>query len=147
MSEKVLSLRERLRAKTIEAAKNFRSEEVEYEGEKFIVRQPSVAQRSDILKKAKAQTEKQEEVVERMDLAELQVWATIHCVYTPEGERVFDDSDADALRNEPAGGFVDTFSEVALQLMNMAEEAAKNSVTTPSGNSSSKSRRPSAVTP
>ncbi|HHW13401.1 MAG TPA: hypothetical protein GXX28_00525 [Firmicutes bacterium] len=125
----VVSMRDKLRAATVGAAKNFKSEVVEYAGHKFIVRQPSVAQRGEILKRSKISTGD----VEKMDPGELQVWATVHCVYTEEGERVFEEADAESLRNEPSGGFVDAFSEVAIRLMNMGEQTAKNSAKTRKG--------------
>jgi hypothetical protein len=129
------SMRDKLRAKTVGAAKQFKSETVEFDGEKYIVRQPSVTQRGEILKKSKISTGD----IERMDPCELQVWATIHCVYTPptpecpNGEQVFEEADAESLRGEPSGGYVDTFSEIALKLMNMGEGAGKNSPKTRKG--------------
>jgi hypothetical protein len=129
------SMRDKLRAKTVGAAKTFKSEKVLFDGEEFIVRQPSVTQRGEILKKSKISTGD----IERMDPGELQVWATIHCVYTPptpelpNGEQVFEEADAESLRGEPSGGYVDAFSEIALKLMNVGEEAEKNSQKTRKG--------------
>jgi hypothetical protein len=117
-------LRDKLRAATVGAPKIFGKEIIEYLGEKFEVRQPSVGQRAMIMQKAKLASGD----VEKMDLAKMQIWATICCVYTEDGEAVFSDEDYDSLENQPCGGFVDEFSPVVLRLMNVeAEEKAKNS--------------------
>lgn len=133
MSAKVQNLRDRLRAKTLGAGGKRQEEIIEIDGEKFVVRQPTVAQRSDILRKSKATTGD----TERIDLAEMQVWAVIHCVYTTEGDQVFEPADYEALRNQPTGGFVDTLGAAALRMMNVAAVEAKNSEETTSDNSSS----------
>jgi hypothetical protein len=133
MAEKVISLRDKLRAKTVGAKKEFRQEEVLFDGETFIVKQPSVLQRGQILQKSKAQVGD----AEKLDTAQLFAWATIHCVYTPDGEQVFDEKDYESLVNQPAGGFVDTFGAAAMKLMNVdTEQIAKNSGKTPKSSSS-----------
>lgn len=128
------SLRDRLRAKTLGSGVKRHEEAVEIDGETFIVRQPTVAQRSDILKKSKANTGD----TERLDIGEMQVWAVIHCTYTPDGEQVFEPADYDVLRNQPTGSFVDQLGSVALRLMNVAAVEAKNSEETTSDSSSSR---------
>jgi len=128
------SLRDRLRAKTLGSGVKRHEEAVEIDGETFIVRQPTVAQRSDILKKSKANTGD----TERLDIGEMQVWAVIHCTYTPDGEQVFEPADYDALRNQPTGSFVDQLGSVALRLMNVAAVEAKNSEETTNDSSSSR---------
>jgi len=133
MAAKEQSLRDRLRAKTLGAGGKRKEEIVEIDGETFIVRQPTVAQRSDILKRSKANTGD----TERVDIGEMQVWAVIHCTYTPEGEQVFEEADYDALKNQPTGGFVDQLGAAALRLMNVAAVDAKNSEPTTNANSSS----------
>jgi len=128
------SLRDRLRAKTLGSSVKRHEEAVEIDGETFIVRQPTVAQRSDILKKSKANTGD----TERLDIGEMQVWAVIHCTYTPDGEQVFEPADYDVLRNQPTGSFVDKLGSVALRLMNVAAVEAKNSEETTNDSSSSR---------
>lgn len=128
------SLRDRLRAKTLGSGVKRHEEAVEIDGETFIVRQPTVAQRSDILKKSKANTGD----TERLDIGEMQVWAVIHCTYTPDGEQVFEPADYDVLRNQPTGSFVDQLGSVALRLMNVAAVEAKNSEETTNDSSSSR---------
>lgn len=125
MAEKEMTLREKLRAKTLGAKKTFKTETVEFDGEQFEIRQPSVAQRAAILQAAKAQLGD----AEKVDVAKLQVWATICCTYVPGEEApVFTEKDVDDLMKLPSGSFVDEFSSVALKLMNVeAAEAAKNS--------------------
>ena len=139
MAAKEQSARDRLRAKTLGAGGRRQEEIVEIDGEKFVVRQPTVAQRSDIFKKCKANTGETEQV----DIGEMQVWAVIHCTYTPEGEQVFEEADYEALCNQPTGGFVDALGAAALRLMNEASVEAKNSETTWDGKPSSKSRKQS----
>lgn len=139
MSAKEQSLRDRLRAKTLGAGTKRREETVEIDGETFVVRQPTVAERSFILRKSGANTGNAEQV----EISEMQVWAVIKCVYSPEGERVFEDADYEALSNAPTGGFVDQLAAVALRLMNVAVTDAKNSVPTQNDSSSSGSPKPS----
>jgi len=127
------SLRDRMRAATLGAGHKRKEETVEIDGQTFVVRQPTVAERSQILKRSKANTGE----LENVDISEMQVWAVIYCTYTPEGERVFEDADYEALMNQPSGSFVDALATAALRLMNVAEEAAKNSEPTTNGSSSS----------
>lgn len=84
------------------------------------------------MQKSRAQvvmgTDDRDEAMGKLDMAELMVWAVIDCVYTESGTKVFDESDYEDLMGLPAGGFVDEFGSVALELMNIApEEDAKNS--------------------
>lgn len=132
---KTVSLRDKLRSKTVGAKKQFKSEIVEWDGEQYEIRQPSVGQRGRILQAAKVQTGD----AEKMDLAKLQVMATVCCTYVPgEDTPVFEEADIEALMELPAGSFVDEFAQVALRFMNVdAEEAAKNSTTIASASSSS----------
>lgn len=134
-----MSTRDRLRAKTVGAAKRFREEIVEFEGEKFIVRQPSVAQRSAILQRARVATNDKGQLAAEMDMAALQVWATICCTYaTGEEKPLFEEGDVESLMGQPSGGFVDLFGNTALKLMNVeAENDGKNSAMTQSASSSS----------
>lgn len=115
--------RDRLRAATVGAAKTFAEEIVEYQCEKYKVRQPNVLERSMIMQKAKIAAGD----AEKVDLAKLYVWATIYCVYTEDGELIFTHEDYDSLERQPCGGFVDVFAPVVMKLMNVdAEEKAKN---------------------
>lgn len=120
-------LKNKLRALTVGSAKVFGEEIVEFQGEQFKIRQPSVAQRAMIMQQAKIASGD----VEKIDLAKMQVWATICCTYTMENESVFTQEDYQSLEQQPCGGFVDEFAPIALRLMNVeAEEKAKNSATT-----------------
>lgn len=133
-------LRDKLRAATVGAAKSFKEEIVEYQGEKFKVRQPSVLQRNMIMQKAKVMSGD----VEKMDMAKMFAWATICCVYTEDDEPVFTNDDCPSLEEQPCGGFVDEFAPVVMRLMNVeAEEKAKNSEPIRKGNSSSLSQKQS----
>ena len=121
MSAKEQSLRDKLRAKTLGSSKR-KEETVEIDGDTFIVRQPTVAERALILRKSGATSGE----ADKVDIAEMQVWAVIQCVYTPDGERVFEEADYEALRNAPTGSYVDKLAAEALRLMNVAEVEGKN---------------------
>lgn len=84
------------------------------------VRQPSLVQRNKLVKGAGD------------DQMRLVALLTISQVYVPgTNERVFEETDYDSLLETPAGGFVDQFAEVAMELMNLnVEEQRKNSPTT-----------------
>lgn len=130
-----MNLRDALRASTLGTQQTRASELVKLPGGQSVeVRQPTVKQRAAILRAAGITDEKS-----LSDLGALQVTAVIKCSYVPGTQTlVFDASDKDALLECPAGGYVDQLAGVALRLMNVeAEAAAKNSVATPSGNSSS----------
>jgi len=138
-----MSVREKLRTVTIGAPSSFQKEVVEWEGEEFEVRQPSVEQRAKLFRKANVGDEGPQDhpakgavkkaeatnVMQQVDMGLMQVWATIECVYIPgTDENVFSPQDVDALLKQPSGGFVDQFATVAMDLMNVRpEEDAKNS--------------------
>lgn len=136
-----MSNRDKLRSLTVGAPKVFGEEIVEFGGEKFLVRQPSVGQRSAIMQASKMITGD----VEKISLEKLQIWATICCVYTEDGkENVFTEEDYADLSTRPCGGFVDEFAPVVMRLMNVeAQEKAKNSEKIRKGNGSSLSQKPS----
>lgn len=124
-------LKNKLRSLTVGATKIFGEEIVEYQGEKFKIKQPSVMQRAMIFQAAKLASGD----TEKMDLAKLQIYATICCTYTVDDELIFTQEDYVSLENQPCGGFVDTFAPIALRLMNTeAEEKAKNSEKTTKDN-------------
>jgi hypothetical protein len=135
-----MSNRDKLRELTVGAPKKFGEEIVEYGGEKFLVRQPSVGQRAAIMQASKMITGD----VEKIDLAKMQIWATICCVYTEDGENVFTNEDYASLEAQPCGGFIDEFAPVVMRLMNVeAAEKAKNSEKIRKGNGSSLSQKQS----
>lgn len=129
-------IRSKIRSNTIGKASKFASEVIEINGEEIEVRQPSVKTRSILMKKSRETTSNKvevgdvsaEDVLQSIDYGKMQVLSVIYCTFVPgTDERVFSEEDYDALINQPAGGFVDDISTVAMDLMNAKpEEEAKN---------------------
>jgi len=124
MAERKKSMRDILRAKTVGAKKQFKSEIIEWNGEKFEIREPSVRQRAKILQASGAQSLDPNDI----DLAKFQTLAVIYCTYIPgTNERVFEEGDLEALMEMPSGTFVDDFAQIAFKYLNVQPEvAAKN---------------------
>ena len=97
------------------------------EPELIEVREPTVKQRSAILKAAGAGTDK-------YDAAAFQVETVIACSFEPgSNTKLFDEKDRPALLALPAGSFLDDIFEVAVEFMNVdEEELEKNSAGTAS---------------
>lgn len=100
---------------------------VEFEGNQYEVRAPSVRDRSSVFALAgvldvDASSKKKGQPV-RVDSARLQVAAVVQCTFVPGGdERLFELSDFEALLNEPAGGLVDALAEPALKFLNTSDD-------------------------
>lgn len=105
-----MSLKNKLRELTIGASKKFRTKELKYEGETFVFKQLSYAARKDLINRSK--DEKGE-----LDNTKFQINSIIFTTYDEKGDLVFDHADFESLMAMPAGGFVDSFSEVALSLL------------------------------
>lgn len=112
-----------LRSLTVGAKKEFASDTVEYAGETFEVRQPSLKQRNNLLTRCR-------DGKGEIDPTALMVWITIHCVYDPEtGEPVFDEADYEAMTESPPNGFVDVLGAKALEVAGLSgndEEATES---------------------
>ena len=119
-------IRKKLRSVTVGAKKQFKSEKIEWQGETFEVRQPSVAQRAEIMKNAQTINADDQQI--SVDYAKMQVWSVICCTYVPgEDGPIFTAGDYENLAAMPAGGFVDKFASLATRLMNAdVEEISKN---------------------
>lgn len=103
-----------IRAALLGAKVEFASKEVTVCGIKVEVRQPSVKSRRDLFKRAT--------IDGVMDSSEFMVWAVIYNTYVPNTEeRVFEDTDYEALVERPVGGFMDQISESAAEMMNVEE--------------------------
>jgi hypothetical protein len=84
-------------------------------------RRPTIKQRSDIIKTCRRPDGS-------FDETEFLVQACIQFVYDPEtGEHVFEKTDVDVLREQPAGDFVDQFGTEAIALMNIVDADVKKS--------------------
>lgn len=121
-----MSKRDSLRKATVGAEKKFASKIVEYNGDKFEIRQPSVSVRSKILKKSSISDDIDD--FGKVEFDKMQIFAVIYCTYIPDtDERVFDESDIPALKDQPTDSFVDEFAAEAMKLMNAKpQEDAKN---------------------
>ncbi len=83
------------------------------------VRQPSIRQRNQLYDKCRDKDG-------NLDTMEFVLQSLIEFVYDPEsGEHIFEQTDRDALLAQPAGGFVDQFTGVAMELLTL-EEPEKN---------------------
>lgn len=124
-----MSIKDKIREKTVGKSKDFKSERVEVDkGLEVEVREPSVAQRTKILQKSKVQSAQANKDFDSIDTGKMQAYAIIECTYTPDGEKVFDESDLDSMLNSPStAGWLDKVGEVALKLLNVQEdEEVKN---------------------
>lgn len=106
-----------------------KSKVVNVDGVDYEVRAPSVRIADTIRKRATKGSE--------VDGVALAINAVIECTYAPQdadekargepAERVFEESDFDALAEKPAGGLVDVLGMTAIELLSKASpEAAKN---------------------
>lgn len=108
--------RNKIRAATIGAKKNFRSEVVEYNGVEVEIRQPTVRARKTLYNECRDKDG-------NVDPMEFLVWCVVHCTYVPgTDDLVFEVGDHEAMLDQPAGSFVDQFGEKASELFNAAEK-------------------------
>lgn len=117
-----MTTRKQTRDALLGAKEEFKAEVVEFNGVKVEIRQPSYKARREIMKRARDG--------DNIDPFEFLVWAVIENTYVESGdEKVFEDTDYEALVSRPVGGFIDKFGEKASELMNLEqdiEERIKN---------------------
>jgi|SRR6056297_941726 len=128
-------LRNKIRSNTLGKTSKFASKLMMIGDVEVEIRQPSVGTRSILMKKSR-DTKSSEinadvsaaDVLDSIDYGKMQVLSVIYCTFVPNtDERVFDEQDYKALINQPAGGFVDDISAIAMEFMNAEPEAeAKN---------------------
>jgi hypothetical protein len=113
--------REALRTATLGKATAFRSKEIEYNGLKFEIRQPSIGQRA-------AMRDRCVDEKDKFDRFLFLVWSVIGNTYVAGTDiKVYEDTDFDALMATETGGFVDKFSEIVEELLYVDfEETKKN---------------------
>jgi len=125
-----MGIKDKIREKTVGAKKQFKEKKVwidEDDDLYVIVKEPSVAQRTQILQKAQAQSAGVEGDFDKIDTGKMQVYAIINCTYTPDGEKVFDEADVENMLNTPTTvEWLDEVGEVAMNLMNVQEDEGKN---------------------
>lgn len=110
-----MSLKDDLRKLTVGSKSEYKTIEIDFQGQTVVFRQASLRDRKNIIGKSVENKE--------VDGVALQVWAIIFLTYDAEGNLVFDETDFDALMEKPAGSFVDTFAEHAMKLLGNMEEA------------------------
>lgn len=109
-----------LRSKLLGSKANFKTEEVEYEGDKYFVREMSLKERRKLVKRCSDSEGK-------LDGTLFQIHSIILAVKDEKGKPVFEESDAEALEEMPASsGFVGVFSDAIAKLVGGDEEDVKN---------------------
>ena len=117
-SQEVQDLALALRAATLGKPKEPRKETVEFNGQKYEVRQPSIVTRDRIMKDSKDDKGAQQ-------LGRMCALAVIACTFIPGTDnRLYTDADLDGMLGQPTGSFVDTLGNVAIRLMMEAPEQA-----------------------
>ena len=117
-----MTSRDKLRAATIGKKPEFFSRKVQHDGHTFEIRQPSIRARKELRTRC---TSIDEEGV-KFDMFEFLVWAVIKNTYVPgTNELVFEDADYDTMLENPTGGFMDSFSEVAAEIVNVEISSRK----------------------
>ena len=107
-----------IRSATLGAQNKFKTEDVEHNGIKVKVQQLSYINRKELLDKCNSG--------DQLDTLKMQVYAVIYTVVDPEtGERVFSDDDYETMIKQPSGGYVDTFSKVALKVLGWSDDEAE----------------------
>lgn len=116
-----------LREITVGKKPSFKTEIVEYEGNEFEIREPSVFVRGQIMNKSGMGINTNADNPD-INFSNAQIASVIYCTYVPgTDERVFSEKDVPMLKEQPSGSFVDEFSTIAMRLMNRnAEDDAKN---------------------
>lgn len=110
-----------IRSKLLSAKVEFKKKEVDADGVKVEVRQPSVKARKDLFAKSSKNGE--------IDSTDFMVWSTIYNTFDPvTNKRVFEDTDYEALLDRPIGGWLDKIAEAAGELMNTGgvDSSSKN---------------------
>lgn len=110
--------RKTVRDALLGAKVEFKKEVVKYNGVEVEIRQPSYEARKEVMDRAKEDG--------GINPLLFLVWAVIENTYLKgTDEKIFEDTDYDALVSRPVGGFMDKFGEVAATLMNVNEDIAE----------------------
>ena len=102
---------------------------VEHNGEALEVRQPTVRERTEILRMSRIMVldPKTGQMSDKdIDVGLMLIHAAIRCTVVPGTDKpVFSVHDVEAMKNSLTGGFVDQLGEQALTLMNVAAPNAQ----------------------
>lgn len=107
-------MKDSIRKLTLGKKSEFKTVEHDHEGEKVVFKQPSLGDRSKLVRKSMVNGE--------LDPVQFQIWSVIYLTYDQDGNKVFDETDYDSLLAQPAGSFVDTFAEKATELLGNSKE-------------------------
>lgn len=124
--------RNKIRAATVGAPKQFKKELITYNGVEIEIRQPSLKVRKSIGERATQNN--------HVDLLEFLVWAVIECTFVPgTDEKVFEIADYEGLISQPTDSFMDEIGEKAASMCNIigTTKNLKTSARTNTGKGSS----------
>lgn len=111
-----MSIRDNLRSKILGKSHVFKSEVVEYDGDQYEVRQPSVKSRKMLFKKCMSEDG-------RIDTGDFIAWGVIYNTFVPgTDELVFEETDYEVLMSLPSGGILDKLGTVASAMLNVEDE-------------------------
>ena len=123
-----MNAKDKIRAATLGAKSQFKKTIVKYNGIEVEIRQPSIAERSQLqeLCTERISNGPNADALIKVNNTAFFVWSVIKHTYVPgTDERVFDDADYETLSNSPSGGYMDKFFEIASNLTNVAVDDEK----------------------
>jgi hypothetical protein len=114
-----MSLKDKLRDITLGAKKNFRTVEVDIEGETVVLKQLSVGERKEVAARSKGPDGEIDDTKYLLNM----IIATAH---DEKGERVYSNADYNALLGMPEDGFLSKLSDGILSLIRPVEAEGKS---------------------
>lgn len=105
-----MSIRDKIRSKTIGKKVEIREIEYEFEGDKIVFKAPTLGVRREIISRSATEDG-------GIDSVALQAWSVIYLTFDEEGEAIFDETDYEGFLGQTSGGFVDEFSTYTMDLM------------------------------
>ena len=114
---KVTPSRDSIRSSILGKKPKFAKEIVEYKNNRYEIRQPTLRARREIMNRCTGNDG-------TIDMMSALIYLCIYNTYIADtDERVFEESDYEALLEEPTGGFIDEISIIASSLMNLEASA------------------------
>ena len=115
-TNKSTSARDHLRSLTVGSPKTFKKEIVEFGGESFDVRQPSIKALRQVAQAA-------EDKDGTTGLIDLGIWAMIFCTYVPDtNQLVFDESDHKEIMSHPKSPFIELLTSKSIEMITIDVE-------------------------
>lgn len=104
--------RDLLRSVTVGAPKNFKTEIIEFEGQEFELRQPSIKVLQTIAEKSESDGS--------VGMIDLGIWGMILCTYVPgTNDLVFEEGDYKEIISHPKSKFIEELSSKAIELISI----------------------------